>query len=220
MMTNEGLMPWQIIQNLVREREDWSNEQILEELRSLPVLPDENYYYNAQQDDEYRRMDQALDTYLAILGLAGIRHLVEAIPLLLERASYGDYGETMRGLPNALFRIADIGGSAEERLHPFAIAALQSSNPGARQWAITTLYYANDPAVIDLLIAMLNDPAVIVAAEAASKLSFYVPRFPELRPRILSALREAKVKRPELNTNQWSHIDDSIKRAEKLTNPR
>src|SRR5690349_12584573 len=102
-------MPWQIIQNLIHERESWSNEQILEELRSLPVLPSEDYYNHAEQDDEYKRLDQILSVYLAIVGLAQIRHLVDAIPLLLERASYGDFGETMRGLPNALFRIADIG---------------------------------------------------------------------------------------------------------------
>ncbi|MEP6987898.1 MAG: hypothetical protein ABI970_20015 [Chloroflexota bacterium] len=65
-----------------------------------------------------------------------------------------------------------------------------------------------------MLIALLADESVIVAAEAASTLSYYPRNFPDLRPHILSALREAKVKRPELNTNKWSHIDNSIKRVE------
>jgi hypothetical protein len=213
-MADDSLMPGQIIRNLIREREDWTDEQILEELRSLPVLPDENYYSNAEQDDEFWRMEQALKIYLAILSLAEIRHLVKAIPLLLERASYGDIGETMRGLPNALFRIANSSGSDRESLRLFTVAALQSSNPGARLWAIPTLYDSKNPTGVNLLIAALNDQAVIVAAEAAFTLSRYARVFPELRSNILSALREAKVKRPELNNNQWSSIDSSIKRAE------
>lgn len=213
-MANDGLMPWQIIQNLVREREDWTNEQILEELRSLPVLADESYYHNGEQDDQYERMTQALYTYLAILAEAKTRHLVDAIPLLLERASYGDFGETMRGLPKALFRIANIDGLAQERVRPFAVAALQSSNPGARLWAITTLYYSKESTGTNLLIPLLADQAVIVAAEAANKLSLYAQDFPALRSSILSALKEANAKRPELNTNRWSHIDTSIKDIE------
>lgn len=215
-MPDDNLMPWQIIQNLFRERESWSDEQILEELRSLPVLPDEDYYYNAEEDEEYKRMALALDTYLAIVDLARARHLIDAIPLLLERASYGDFGETMRSLPDCLYHIADIGGSAMDRLRPFAVEATRSPYPGARLWAINTLRDPDDPLLVDVLLPMLDDPAIIVAAEAASMLEYYAAHHPKSCLRILAALIEARDKRPELNTNKWSRIDGSIERVQRV----
>ena len=53
--------PIDIINRLAKERRSWSDEQILDELRLLPVLPDEDYYDSVRADDpQWLRAPQSI----------------------------------------------------------------------------------------------------------------------------------------------------------------
>ena len=133
----EELLPFQIIERMVKDRRSSSDEEILHELSSLPPLADESD--KLWEGEDY--WNQVAYPYLALADVAAERRLRPAIGLLLERASFGDPGEIMRGLRHNLEAIAnpDWDILADECLQ-----AAQSKRPGTRLWAINELAILGD----------------------------------------------------------------------------
>lgn len=121
---------------LISYRSNWNDNELLAELASLPPLADENN--PCWQDESYWRN---ADLYLALASLAAERKLRPAIKLLLERASYGDPNEIMRGLRHKLEAIVNPDWSY---LTDVCLEAAQSSRLGTRLWAISELAILDD----------------------------------------------------------------------------
>lgn len=113
-----------------------SDDELLSELASVPPLADESD--SCWQDENYW---QIADLYLALANLAADRKLRPAIKLLLERASYGDPNEIMRGLRHKLEAIVNPDWSY---LTDVCLEAAQSSRLGTRLWAISELAILDD----------------------------------------------------------------------------
>src|SRR5687768_14610154 len=100
-------MSWES-QQLIQEQFDllstWSDEAILAEIEGLPVLPDENNEQDTHPDGSKQHHWDDPETYsllcryLALVHIVHDRKLRAGVPLLMERASYGDMGESMRGI--------------------------------------------------------------------------------------------------------------------------
>lgn len=150
--------PAEEIHRLSEERQELSDEQILDELRTLPILPGEE----SLMADETQPWNNVY-LFLALAGQAAVRKLRPALPLLLERASYGDPGETMRGLCHYLERTVEPDWDA---LTEICIEAANYPQPGARLWAIAELGRLRDERARPVLIEALNDPMQKVSEEA------------------------------------------------------
>src|SRR5690349_13390208 len=110
-------MPWEIIRDLAIKYGKLSDTKVLAKLRAIPPLPDEDD--NSAWDQSY--WDDVAYHYLALWQVACGRRLREAIPLILDRACFGDPGETMRGMCHVLEGIVQPNWS---ELTPYCVAAL------------------------------------------------------------------------------------------------
>ncbi len=155
--------PIDIIRAMIQQRRGNSDEEILDELAGLPVLPDEE---DPAWNDNKVWMEEAYP-YLALADLASERRLKAAIPLLLERACYGDPGETMRGLRHNLERIVNPDWVM---LADICINLSKSSHKGARLWAMHELGTLREPRSLQTIVAALDDPADLVRHEACHSL--------------------------------------------------
>jgi hypothetical protein len=154
----EGLNPSQIIQQMVVQRLVWPNEYILAELKAMPVLPD--------ADDvlwEHEKTWEQLDLYTALARVSGMKRLKEAIPLLLERACYGDPGERMRVLYPQL---ESAGNGDWNFLGNACCKAAKSHNSGARLWAIAQLADNRYRHLMHTVVEALDDSAQLVRVQA------------------------------------------------------
>lgn len=113
-----------------------SDEDVLEALTALAPLPDEA---SAEWDDD-DTWDRA-NRFMALADVAAARRLRAAIPLLLERASFGDPGEMMRGLRHALEAIVNPDWPA---LATICIERAASGRSGTRLWALEQLTVLED----------------------------------------------------------------------------
>jgi hypothetical protein len=106
--------------------------------------------------------------YVALCDIAAARKLRAAVPLLLEKASFGDPGEMMRGLRHTLEGIMAPDWSA---LTAICVTALESSRAGTRLWAAEQLRVLRDPSASAALKTAMQDevPEIREAAEAAWK---------------------------------------------------
>ena len=120
----------------------------MDELRQLPGLLDETAYMQGDADWE------DIYLFLALADLCAERRLRPAVGLLLERASAGDPGETMRGLRHNLEAIAD---DDEEFLADACLAALASERVGARRWAVEELGRLQLKRTLDAVRRCLKD---------------------------------------------------------------
>jgi|GEM_PF-2545071 len=157
-MTKEK-MPYKIIQEMVNERQTLPDDMIIAELASLTVLPDEDD--PIWNDDEI--WSERLYPYLASAEIASTRKLKSTVLLLLERACYGDPGETMRGLSTYIEAIAD---GDWEWLTEQCIEAAKSPHPGSRLWAVSELRKLDNPRSLPTLIEAFYDNAQLVREEA------------------------------------------------------
>jgi hypothetical protein len=132
------LMPYQIIDGMIAARETLSDEAILAELSALPPLADED----DRCWDQAQYWHEVAHPYLALAGLCARRRLLAAIPLLLERACFGDPGEIRRGLRHCLEATVAPDWSI---LADFCLRAAQSPRRGTRLWAIDQLVVLEDP---------------------------------------------------------------------------
>lgn len=158
----EEKKPVQIIQELFEQRKTWTDEQVLAELKSLPVLPDEDD--PAWDDDQTWSL---IDLFLALADTAAARKLRAALPLLFERACYGDPGETMRGLRHQLEKIVEPEWGI---LTEACIQAATFPQPGARLWAIDELRRLHDKRSLQTLINGLQDQKLMIREEACNSL--------------------------------------------------
>lgn len=152
---------YQRIDDLVRERERGSDEQILAELSNLAPLPDE-------EDDAWQHnevWDEA-GLYIALTDVAQIRALEAAVPLIMEQASYGDPEGIMRNIFKNV--IAHILSGDIAKYYAYASSAVQSPRAGTRLWAVDMLGYSipTYPEARDLIRPALNDSHELVREEA------------------------------------------------------
>lgn len=146
----DELMPWQIIDNLTTAKRRLTDKKMLAELEAIPSLADENDPSHAS--DEY--WNNVVYPYLALWNLCAERKLERAIPLMLDRACFGDPGEIMRNLCHALEAIVAPNWS---KLTGYCIAALKSPRPGTRFWAADELARLRDPSALPALQAAAQD---------------------------------------------------------------
>ena len=155
--------PYQIIDDLAAARVELSDDEVLAELAAIPPLADEaDPCWN---DDAY--WHRVAYPYLALWNVAAVRKLRAAVPLILDRACFGDPGEIMRNLCHAVEAIVWPDWSA---LTVPCVAALASSRPGTRLWAAHELGRLRDPAAIPALERAAQDPVAEVREGAASAL--------------------------------------------------
>lgn len=150
-------LPASIIERFVQEREGWSDAEILEELKGFPPLPGEEAFNQAAANwrDVYR--------FVALADVCAARKLRPAVVMLLERASFGDPGETMRGLRHHLERIAEPDW---DFLTDACLEALNSPQPGARYWAVQQLGIMQVERTLGALQGALDDPEAEIRSEA------------------------------------------------------
>jgi hypothetical protein len=144
-------MPYQIIDDLAATWDHLGDEDVLAKLAAIPPLADE--------DDDCWEKDDYWQTvaypYLVLWKLATMRRMRAAIPLMLERACFGDPGEIMRNLCHALEAIVEPNWS---ELTTYCVAALESPRAGTRLWAAHELRRLRDPASLSALGRLLHDP--------------------------------------------------------------
>jgi hypothetical protein len=172
--------PHEEISALAEELRGLSDEQLLLELRRLPVLPDE-----LAEDWRSDETWGVARRYVALGDVAAERKLRSAVRLLLERASYGDRGEMMRGLRHVLEAIATPDWSFLAKAY---VDALSLPHRGARLWAVAGLGVLRDASTMPVLLQALRDPAVEVGKEACQAIRMMCQDHAALRDVALEAL--------------------------------
>jgi hypothetical protein len=152
--------PFEVIDAMARERGERSDEQILDELRTLPALADED---DACWDDSSYWSHVAY-RYLALAQIAGDRRLRAAVRPLLDRACFGDPGEIMRGLRHVLEGIMEPDWAA---LADICIDAAQSGRAGTTLWAVHQLLVLDDERARPLLQKLSTSEHSEIAREAS-----------------------------------------------------
>lgn len=179
-------MPWEQIKALYDERINWPDRKLIAELTSLASLPDEDDPA-WEQDETWQRAY----LFVAHADLAAARRLIQAIPLLYERATYGDPGELMRGLRHNMEAIVKPMWSVLTRLSMQAAAYPQK---GARMWAISQLGVLREAVSFDTIAKALTDEAELVRQEARLSLQMLCQTNPTCRTPAIRAL-EARAKK-------------------------
>jgi hypothetical protein len=156
-------MPYQIIDDMTAARKRLSDRKVLAELTAVPPLADEGD--SCWDSEEY--WHKVAYPYLALWNIAAERRLRTAIPLMLERACFGDPGEIMRNLCHALEAIVEPNWS--ELTGP-CVAALKSSRAGTRLWAAHELQRLRDPSAIPALEEAARDEVQEVRESAQAAL--------------------------------------------------
>jgi hypothetical protein len=159
--------PYQIIGDLAAARAGLSDAEVLAELTAIPPLADESD--PCWEDDGY--WHSVAYPYLALWDVVAERQLRAAVPLILDRACFGDPGEIMRSLCHAVEAIVKPDWS---ELTAPCVAALASPRPGTRLWAAFELGRLRDPTAV---------PALVRAAQDA---------VPEVREQVMSALERTR----------------------------
>jgi HEAT repeat protein len=209
---SEELKPYQVIQTMANERRNLPDEEILTELANLDVLPDEDDLVW----DEDEIWDKIAYKYIALADVAAERRLRPALPLLLEKACYGDPGEIMRGLRNKLEAIVNPEWSY---LTDVCIKAAQSNNKGSRLWAIDELRVLQDKRAFQTLVDALHDSASWVRQFACSALVTLSQTNEECRIPAIEAL-EKLIEEQNEDSDQYEgneairRIKDIIKQEE------
>lgn len=142
--------PYQIIQDMTAKFDRLTDAEILAKLSAIPPLAEEDDPCWA--DDGYWR--RVAYPYLALWNVTAARKLRPAVPLILDRACFGDPGEIMRNLCHAVEAIVKPEWSA--LLAP-CLAALKSPRAGTRLWAAHELGRLRDPRAIPALEVAAND---------------------------------------------------------------
>jgi hypothetical protein len=155
--------PGSLINWLFRQRKSRSDDEILMELKALPVLPDEDVLIKSNDIQDWRN----IYLFLVLANQAAARHLRPAISLLLERASYGDPGETMRDLRHSLEAIVKPDWDV---LAKACMEATTFPQRGARLWPVRELGVLRDERARTSLVKALDDSADEVRLAAQSSL--------------------------------------------------
>lgn len=106
--------------------------------------------------------------YRAFLELAAQRRLSQAIPLLLQRAPFGDPGEYFRdAFQDCLICAA---GTGQDWLFRACSVELNSPRDGTRQWALETIYRAANSANVSDDVRGTTMDAVKMARDKDEKI--------------------------------------------------
>jgi hypothetical protein len=173
------------IAKLVEERATYTDKQILSELSDLPVLPDEymgelEKVPNPAWQTETTRQHAYL--FVALADLVAQRKLRQGVPLLLERASYGDFGEMMRDLRHSLEATFNPDWDA---LAKVCLEIAKYPHRGARLWAIAELGILKQSDTLQTLLDALYDSAELVRIEACHAVEALYQKYPEYQTHIL-----------------------------------
>jgi hypothetical protein len=141
-------------QQWIEKYEGYSDEALLSELSSLPVLPDES---DPSWDNRQTRENLAYP-YLALARIAGERRIKKAISLLFEKSSYGDPYEMVQGIRHSIEKIVNPDW---DTLNEICIQITQSPYRGARLWAVRELGILRNKDSFDTLVNALNDDDLI-----------------------------------------------------------
>jgi hypothetical protein len=152
--------PADTINRVVAELRPLSDDEFLVRLQALPALADEDD--PAWNSDGY--WERIAYPYLAFADAAAERKIRRAARPLLERASYGDPGEIMRGLRHPLEAIfnPDWAALADEYL-----AVARWERLGTRMWAIAGLAVVDDPRAAMVFEASIREDPEDIGAYAA-----------------------------------------------------
>jgi hypothetical protein len=142
--------PGEIIRDLANAWRGKPDEEVLAALHAIPPLADE---HDATWEDEAYWVAVAYP-YLALADVVAERGLCRGMSLLLERASFGDPGEIMRGLRHNLEAIAKPDW---EILTDVCLLAARSERRGTRLWAIDQLVVLDDPRAKPVFEEALHD---------------------------------------------------------------
>jgi hypothetical protein len=142
--------PAKTIDAVVNEMASASDDQVIAALAALEALPDES---DSRWNDETFWFTVAY-RFLGLAAVARVRKLRPAVRLILERACYGDPGETMRGLRHVFEAIyePDWDLLADEYL-----ALARAQRLGTRMWAIAGLMILDDPRALSVFDASVRD---------------------------------------------------------------
>ena len=152
--------PNEVMKRLMVTHEQYTDGALLEALRAVEPLEDENH----PAWDDIRYWHTHACQLEALSRLASQRRLEDAIPLILGRMCNGDPGEIMRRVCHGFESMVapDYG-----RLATHYKVAARSDRPGTRMWALIFLARLRDPATISVFGSALHDtePEVRNAAE-------------------------------------------------------
>jgi hypothetical protein len=145
---------------LFQELSELSDAQIIAKLESVPALADEDD--PVWSEEEYWR--NTAEVYIALSDISSKRRLQASIPLLLERACYGDPGEIMRGLRHRLEAIVVPDWAC---LADICLELARSPRKGTRLWAIEQLAILDDPRAKSLFERAIETEPPWIAEAAA-----------------------------------------------------
>lgn len=144
--------PATTIHAVAKEMASASDEEVLAALAAFDPLPDE---CDRQWNDDAFWFGVAY-RFLGLAQVARLRKLRAAVRLILERACYGDPGETMRGLRHVFEGIYNPEWSllANEYL-----SLARAERLGTRLWAIAGLMVVDDPRAVPVFeTSVREDP--------------------------------------------------------------
>jgi hypothetical protein len=142
-------MPYQIIADLASSFAKLSDPEVLAKLEAVPPLADED---DPCWDDEY--WAKVAFPFIALWRVAAQRKLFPAVTMILDRACFGDPGETMRNICHAIEGIVKPDWAS---LTTSCVAALASPRRGTRMWAAHELIRLRDPDAISALQRAAKD---------------------------------------------------------------
>jgi hypothetical protein len=148
------------------EREQRSDASILDELRALNPLPDE-------QDEAAWQLDATWQSTHLLIALAqhvAKRRLEAGVGLILDNMCFGDPYEVMRGMRHKLEAAV---APDWQRLAEICISRCSSERAGTRYWAVDELGILRDPSALPAVLALFNDrePQVAVNAFRAASMT-------------------------------------------------
>lgn len=140
---------------LLLELSELSDSQIIARIENLTPLADEDD--PVWMNEEYWL--KIADAYLAFADISERRRLRPSIPLLLDRACYGDPGEIMRGLRHRLEAIVEPDWAY---LADICLDRANSPRKGTRLWSIYQLAILDDSrAKLTFERAVETEPSLI-----------------------------------------------------------
>lgn len=160
----------------------------------MPVLPDE--------DDSAWNNNQTWQVaylFVALGDIAATRKLLLALPLLIERASYGDPGEMMSDLCHQL---EEIVAPDLKYLIRVCTDCAQSPRPGARLWALFELGRLCEFQSLQTLIDALQDEKQMVREQACASLGNLCYTNPDCREETIKSLQNYSQNLPPGNEKE------------------
>jgi hypothetical protein len=140
------------------------------------------------------------------------RKMRPGVPLLMERASYGDMGETMRGVWGALRSVFD---SHDTTWNDLCFQMAQSPHRGVRLWMMQEISCIANERSLAALINGLRDPAPLVREWAVSWIKSLCENLPHphVRTEAIRALQDALSN--TVNDHEQRHILRTIQSIER-----